>query len=197
MQDLGIDGVQDTSIFGYLATDKDGNVVMRYSSPVAIMNMGNTWSNQSDYHLANIKALASENDLWDRHSAMKQQINAIYNKGKLSDSDYDQIDAIYVNWNAEVMAALAPYIETMTPEAALNNIDVMNYLEGLIEVPGDYKKDKYGRYVTNSKLGNGSASDAYIENYIKNIFKVNDTGYKGGKNYSDRKKYDKENKRWK
>lgn len=197
MKDLGINGVHDSSIFGYLTQDKDGNVVMRYSTPTAIMDMGNAWSNQADYHLANIKALASENDLWDRHSAMQDQINAIYNKNKLSDSDYDQIDSIYVNWNAEVMAALAPYIEAMTPEAAINNSKVMDYLEDLIEVPGDYKKDKYGRYVTNSKLGNGSASAAYIQNYIKNIFKINDTSYSSGHNYSDRKTYDKENKRWK
>ena len=196
MRDLGVEGVQDTSIFGYLTQDKEGNVVVRYSSPVAILDMANSWGNQADYHLANIKALVSENDLWNRHSAMKDQINAIYSKPKLSDSDYDQIDAIYVNWNAEVMAALAPYIETMTPEAAINNYQVMDYLDGLIEVPGDYKKDKYGRYVTNSKLGKGNANDAYISNYIKNIFRINDTGYKGGRNYSSRKTYDKENKRW-
>ena len=51
MYDLGVDGVHDTSIFGYLAKDKDGNVVMRYNSPIAIMDMANTWQNQKDYHL--------------------------------------------------------------------------------------------------------------------------------------------------
>lgn len=187
MADMGIKGTSDLSIFGYLALDKEGNPVVKYNSPVAIMDMENQWDNQADIHLANIKALASTNDLWNRHEAIEQQINAIYNKGKLSDSDYDQIDAIYVNWNAEVMSALAPYVEKMTPEAAINNSKVLDYLDSLIEVPGEYKKDKYGRYVTNKKLGNGSANQAYIKNYIKNIFKVNDTGYSGGKNYSDRK----------
>ncbi len=196
MQMLGIDGTHDMSVFGYLVKDSDGNVVMRYSNPVAILDMTNTWNNQKDYNLANIKALASQNDLWDKKDAVDAQINAIYAKDKLSNSDYDAIDAIYVNWNAEVMSALAPYVEEMTPEAAINNQPVLNYLAGLIEVPGDYKKDKYGRYVTNSKLGNGSATQAYIKNYIKNIFKVNDTAYASGKNYSDRKQYDKENKRW-
>ena len=196
MQQLGITGTSDISIFGYLTTDKDGNPVVRYTSPVAIMDMANQWGNQKDIHLANIKALASQNDLWDRHEAMEQQISAIYSKGKLSDSDYDAIDAIYVNWNAEVMAALAPYVEKMTPEAAINNSQVIDYLDSLIEVPGDYKKDKYGRYVTNSKLGNGSANAAYIKNYIKNIFKINDTLYSSGKNYSDRQTYVKENYRW-
>ena len=187
MQDMGIKGTNDTSIFGYLALDKEGNPVVKYNSPVAIMDMENQWSNQADVHLANIKALASTNDLWDRHEAIEQQVDAIYNKGKLSDADYDQIDAIYVNWNAQVMSTLAPYVEQMTPEAAINNSKVLDYLDSLIEVPGDYKKDKYGRYVTNKKLGNGSSNQAYIRNYIKNIFKVNDTGYSGGKNYSDRR----------
>ena len=196
MRDLGINGVHDTSIFGYLAEDKDGNVIMKYNNPIAIMDMANTWSNQNDYHLANIKALINQNDLWDKKDAMKAQINAIYNKDKLSDADYDAIDAIYVNWNADVMKTIAPYVSAMTPEAAINNIKVMDYLSGLIEVPGEFKKDKYGRYVTNSKLGLGSAKDAYIESYINYIYGVNDTGYEGGRNYSDRQKYDKENKRW-
>ena len=196
MYDLGIDGVHDTSIFGYLAKDKDGNVVMKYNSPIAILDMANTWQNQKDYHLANVKALVSQNNLWDKKDSVDAQIDAIYSKSKLSDADYDAIDAIYVNWNAEVMSALAPYVNEMTPEAAINNNQVIQYLSSLIEVPGEYKKDRNGKYVTNSKLGNGSASAAYIKNYIKNIFKINDTGYASGKNYSDRKQYDKENKRW-
>lgn len=196
LEQMGVIGTSDMSIFGYLTTDKDGKPVVKYTSPIAIMDMDNQWTNQKDYHLANIKALASQNNLWERHEAVEDQINAIYAKNKLSDSDYDQIDAIYVNWNAEVMAALAPYVEAMTPEAAINNANVIDYLDSLIEVPGDYKKDRNGKWVTNAKLGNGSANAAYIKNYIKNIFKVNDTGYTSGKNYSDRKTYDKENKRW-
>lgn len=187
MSDMGIKGTEDRSIFGYLTVDKEGKPVVKYNNPVAIMDMDNQWSNQSDMHLANIKALASTNELWDRHKAIESQVDAIYAKDKLTDSDYDQIDAIYVNWNAQVMGALAPYVERMTPEAAINNSQVLDYLDSLIEVPGEYKKDKYGRYVTNKKLGNGSATQAYVKNYIKNIFKVNDTGYTGGKNYSDRK----------
>lgn len=187
MTDMGIKGTEDRSIFGYLTVDKEGNPVVKYNNPVAIMDMDNQWQSQADIHLANIKAIASTNELWDRHQAIEDQVDAIYAKGKLKDSDYDQIDAIYVNWNAQVMGALAPYVEKMTPEAAINNSKVLDYLDSLIEVPGEYKKDKYGRYVTNKKLGNGSATQAYVKNYIKNIFKINDTGYSGGKNYSGRK----------
>lgn len=197
LQQLGVTGTSDLSIFGYLAVDQQGNPVVKYTSPVAIMDMDAQWGNQSDIHLANIKALVSQNKLWDKHDAMMSRVNAIYNKGKLSNADYDAIDDLYVNWNAEVMSVLAPYIEEMTPEAAINNNQVLDYLDGLIEVPGDFKKDKYGRYVTNSKLGNGSATQAYIKNYIKYIFGVNDTSYSSGRNYSDRTNYNKEMKLWK
>ena len=187
MADLGITGTSDLSIFGYLTTDKDGKPVMRYTSPVAIMDMETQWNKQDDIHLANIKAIVNTNNLWDEHEAIGDQVDAIYAKGKLKDSDYDAIDAIYVNWNAKVMGALAPYVERMTPEAAINNSNVLDYLDSLIEVPGDYKVDKKGRHVTNKYLGEGSATQAYIRNYIKKIFKINDTGYAGGRNYSGRK----------
>ena len=197
MQQLGVTGTNDFSIFGYLAVDKQGNPVVKYTSPVAIMDMEAQWSNQNDVHLANIKALATQNKLWDKHEAMMNKVNAIYNKNKLSNADYDAIDDLYVSWNAEVMQTLAPYIEEMTPEAAINNNQVLDYLDGLIEVPGDFKKDKNGKYVTNKKLGNGSATQAYIRNYIKYIFGVNDTAYSSGKNYSDRVNYNKETSSWK
>lgn len=186
MQQLGITGTSDLSVFGYLTLDRDGNVVMRYNNPIAIIDMENIWSSQDDIHLANIKAIASSSNLWDRKNAVDQQIDAIYAKGKLTNADYNNINAAYINWNAEVMSELAPYIAQMTPEAAINNSAVLDYLDGLIEVPSDFKKDKYGRYVTNKKLGEGSANQAYIRNYIKKIFKVNDTGYASGKNYSGR-----------
>ncbi len=187
MQQLGITGTSDMSIFGYLALDKNNNPIVKYSSPVAIIDIENSWQNAKDIHAANIKAAVSAAELWDKKDAVDRQVEAIYAKGKLKNSDYNAINSIYVNWNAEVMKTVAPYVDQMTPEAAINNTEVLNYLKGLIEVPGDFKKDRYGRYVTNKKLGEGSATDAYARNYIKKIFKVNDTAYTGGHNYSGRK----------
>ncbi len=188
MAELGFKSSNDASVFGYYGTDKEtGKAVLYYNDPISILNMKQAENSASKIHLANIRKIVNENNLWDEHESIRNQVNAIYDKEKLSNSDYDQIDAIYVNWNAKVMSKLAPYVERMTPEAAINNSDVMDYLDGLFELPGDYKKDKYGRYVTNKTLGKGSAKDAYIENYIKEIFKINDTKYAGGRNYSGRK----------
>lgn len=197
MQQLGVRGTNDMSIFGYLTVNEGGEPIVKYSSPVAIMDMESQWGNQSDYHVANIKAMASQNDLWDKHDEMEAKVNAIYNKGNLTKDDYNQIDEIYVKWNEDVMKALSPYISKMTPEAAINNSKVIDYLDSLIEVPGSFKKDRYGKSVSNKKLGNGSANDAYIKNYIRYIYGINNTVYSGGKNYSNRKTYDEENSRWK
>ncbi|MEE0871064.1 MAG: LPD38 domain-containing protein [Bacteroidaceae bacterium] len=188
MQRLGVTGTNDTSIFGYLTIDKNtGKPVVKYSNPVAIMEMENAWQDQGDIHLNNIKAIVNRANLWDAKDAVDKQVDAIYAKEKLSDSDYNKINSIYINWNAQVMSALAPYVQQMTPEAAINSSSVLDYLDGLIEVPSEFKKDRYGRYVTNRKLGEGSAKQAYVRNYIKKIFGVNDTGYGGGKDYSGRK----------
>lgn len=187
MNRLGVTGTNDMSIFGYGVINRDGEIEIKYSDPVAIIEAEGVWNDQNNLHLANIKAMVNRAGLWDAKDAVDAQVDAIYNKGKLTDKDYDKINAIYIEWNARVMSALAPYISEMTPEAAINNSSVMDYLDSLFEVPSEFKKDKYGRYVTNKKLGEGSASDAYIKNYIRKIFKINNSGYAGGKNYSGRK----------
>lgn len=187
MAELGFRSSSPTSIFGYYYEDDNGDIITLWNDPLTILNMKRTLSGADDIHWANIHSLIQENDLWNKKESYKDQVDAIYAKKKLSDSDYDSIDAIWVNWNGEVMKTLNSYVQRMTPEQAINNTKVLNELSSLMEVPGDYKKDKYGRWVTNSKLGEGSAKQAYIRNYIKNIYKINDATYEGGKNYSERK----------
>ena len=186
MAELGFKSSSPTSIFGYYYKDDNGDVTTLWNDPLTIMNMKRTLSGADEIHWANIHSAIQQNNLWDKKENYRNQIDAIYAKNKLSNADYDEIDAIWVKWNAEVMSAIAPYVERMTPEQAINNTKVLNELASLIEVPGDYKKDKYGRWVTNTKLGEGSAKQAYVRNYIKSIYKINDTGYSGGKNYSGR-----------
>lgn len=187
MAELGFHSASPTSIFGYYYQDDNGDVITLWNDPLTIMNMKKTLSGADDIHWANVHSAIQSNNLWAKKKSYQNQIDAIYSKNKLSNSDYDEIDAIWVNWNGEVMKALDSYVQRMTPEQAINNTKVLNELSSLMEVPGDYKKDRNGKWVTSSKLGEGNAKQAYIRNYIKNIYKINDTGYSGGKNYSDRK----------
>lgn len=177
MVDLGITGSNDMSIFGYLALDKNGRTVVKYSSPTAIMDIDNQWQNQDEINLANIKALVSGGDLWEAHESVKKQIDKIYgSKKKISKSDKANIEAIQINWNAQVAKTLAPYLKNMTPEAALNNNDVLNYLYPLIEVPYSWEVDNKGKSVYLGDRGN--KKKAYYESWIKSMFSINDP-YKG------------------
>lgn len=176
MSQMGIDGTEDMSVFGYLALDKNGNPVVKYNQPVTVMDLANNISNQSDYHLANIKAIVSANKLYDKHQAVQEQINDIYSKGKLSDDDYAAIDAIKVNWNAEVMKTLAEYADKYSAEAAINNKAVRDYLYTYIEVPGGWSVNGKGRHPSLGSRGN--TKSAYYDSWIKAMFGVNDP-YKG------------------
>lgn len=177
MERMGITGTSDMSIFGYLTTDKDGNVVMRYSSPTAIMDMSNQWQNQDDINAANIKALLSENNMYDAHKAISDQIQKIYDsKTKLTNQDYANIDAIKINWNAQLAKTIAPYVSQMTPEAAINNTTVLNLLYPYVEVPNSWETTDKGRYVSLGSKGN--KKKAYYDSWVKSLFSVNDP-YKG------------------
>lgn len=177
MERLGVTGTGDTSIFGYLTTDKDGNPVVKYTSPVAIMDMENQWKNQDDIHAANIKAILSQNDIYDAHKIVSEQIQKIYNsKKKLTNQDRSNIEAIQINWNAQLLKTVAPYILKMTPEAALNNTEVLNALYPYVEVPGSWEVNNKGKGVSLGDRGN--KKKAYYDSWIKAIFSVNDP-YKG------------------
>ena len=178
MQQLGINGPNDASIFGYLYVDKTtGKTVVKYSSPIAIMDMTQQWYNQNSINAANIKAIIKNNGVKDAHDSIKKQINNIYNsKSKLSNKDYANIEAIQINWNAQLAKYLAPYISTMTPEAAINNTEVLNLLYPYVEVPGSWEKNNRNRSVSLGDRGN--KKKAYYDSWVKSMFSVNDP-YKG------------------
>ena len=179
MSQMGIEGSDDMSVFGYLKVDQDGNVVMKYNTPATILDLKNTQMGESDYHLANIKALVSQNDLYKKHEAISDQISKIYDKSKKTNSDYQTIEAIQINWNAEVAKVLADYIDRYSAEAAVNNKQVRDYLKTYIEVPASWEKNNKGRRVYGKTLGDrGSLKDAYYSSWLKSMFNINDP-YKG------------------
>ena len=171
MERMGISGTSDMSIFGYLTVNRSGEAVMRYSLPTAIMDMEYQWQKQGDINAANIKALLTESSMYDAHKAISDQISKIYgSKKKLSNQDYATIDAIKINWNAQLAKVIAPYISQMTPEAVLNNRTVLNLLYPYVEVPNSWANKSVG--------SRGNKKQAYYESWIKSMFSVNDP-YKG------------------
>lgn len=177
MAQMGFTSPSDNSIFGYYSKDnKTGEIAVQLYSPLAILDFESSTKLQSDVALANIQAAVNDANLWDAHDSIKTQVEKIYSKGKLSNRDYADIDAIYINWNAQVAKTLAPYVNKMTPEAAINNTDVRNYLYSLIEVPGDWEVNNKGRYVSLGSRGN--KKKAYYDSWLKSMFGINDP-YKG------------------
>lgn len=177
MAQMGFDSPSDKSIFGYYSKDPNtGEIAVQLYSPLAILDFEESQKQQSEVALANIQAAVNEAELWKAHEAIEKQTNAIYDKGKLSKQDRANIDAIYINWNAQVAKTLAPYVTRMTPEAAINNADVRNYLYSLIEVPGAWEVNDRGRYPSLGDRGN--KKKAYYDSWVKSLFGVNDP-YKG------------------
>ena len=178
MAAMGFDSPNDYSIFGYYGADKDtGEISFQMYSPLAILNYEYSSRLQPDISYANIKAAVDDAKLWDAHDSIEKQVQKIYNsKKKLTNSDYDAIDAIYINWNSQVAKTIAPYVSNMTPEAAINNTDVLNYLYPLIEVPNNWEVNNKGRYVSLGDRGNKKR--AYYESWIKSMYGIKDK-YKG------------------
>lgn len=179
MSQMGIEGSDDLSVFGYVAKDKDGNPVVKYNTPITILDLKNQQLGESTFHLANIKSIVSQNNLYDQHQAVSDQISKIYNKAKKTNADYQAIEAIQINWNAVVAKTLAQYINKYSAEAAINNKQVRDYLKTYIEVPASWETNNKGRRVYGKTLGDkGSLKDAYYSSWLKSMFNVNDP-YKG------------------
>lgn len=177
MAEMGFSSPNDGSIFGYYKRNNDGTITKDFYSPMAILDFENTQWRQDDVALSNIKVAVRDNDLFTKHDSVSKQIKAIYGDNKkLSKQDYANIEAIQINWNAELAKAVAPYISKMTPEMAINNTNVLNYLYPLVEVPSSYETNKYGKYVSLGDKANKKR--AYYESWIKSMFSVNDP-YKG------------------
>lgn len=167
MRQMGITGADDFSIFGYLTTDKDGQPVVKYTQPTAIMDMKNIIYNASNINLGNIRASIENSTLNDEKREMQKQVNAIYDKDKLSQADYNKIDAIHMEWNNRVLSTVAPYIESVSAEAIVNDDDIVKYLEDYIYVPSEWEKVN-NRYIS-SGGGKIDKNAAFIKSYLRKV----------------------------
>ena len=135
MQALGVTGTNDLSIFGYLVTDDEGNSVMKYTSPVAIMDMKNAWLSSGDIDQANIEAkLKSDglktSDMWDGYYKAKAQ-------GKAA------LKAYKSQWNAKVVKSLAPYISERGVESVMKNAATRDLLDNYLLIDNLYQTKAY------------------------------------------------------
>ena len=166
LKELGIEGASDYSIFGYIKY-KDGEPQIVYNTPTSIITAENLLLSAKDVDKANIDALIKKADLYTQREQMYAQTDAIYNKKKLTNADYNAIDAIKMAYNNKVLATLIPYLEKVSPEAITNNEQVMDTLENLIQVPSAYEKVN-NRFVS-SGGGKLNKQQGFVRSYIKAI----------------------------
>lgn len=190
MEDLGISGSDSKSILGHLERDSDGNVVVKTNSPLEILSAQSVFYGSEDIHVANVKTIleSGTNSYKNQLKEVRNKISEIYDKGNLKQADYDEIDELKIEWDKKVISALADYVNKYTPEAAINNDAVIEYLSDYLYVPDAFKKNSRGYNVTNKSLNYlGSAEDAFKENFIKYAFGINDRKYETSWNFSNRK----------
>ena len=165
---MGFPTATDTAL-GSLYKNANGEVEVSWNSPLAVLNYEKTRNIQGDKDTAYIAELSRNNKLKDKTSAAYNQINALNYK-----TESAKRDAIAVAHNGDVMAAYADYFANHSPEEILSHTDVINEIKRYIIVPDGYKVNNKGK--STSSLGdNGSKADAYIESYIKRMYKMNDT----------------------
>lgn len=166
--DMGCNGAGDTSMLGYITRDSEGNIGIKYNTPLEILAAQNAWYKARDINLSKIQ-LALETGA----NSIKNQRSAMWAELKAADS-YDKKDDIRDAWNQKVIAAIYPYVQEMSADAIIGNDEIVKYLENYIEVPSYWEKVK-NRYVSSgydSKTGTYKLNKnmGFIESYLRKVF---------------------------
>ena len=170
MYELGFTSPTDYSAFGYVTTNSAGETYVAMSTPMALLDVRNTVSGADELHYANLKSLIETNGLStssEAYRAMSDSVNKIYNKKKLTNSDYKKINQIYKDWDAKVMRVIYPYIAQYGPDAALNSSRVTDLLDDVVKVPSDYEVNKKGYHFSAPRM---NKQRGFAQSYIKYLY---------------------------
>ena len=171
MYELGFTSPVDYSAFGYVTTNSAGETYVAMATPMALLDVRNTISGADELHYANLKSLIEVNGLdtsSEAYRAMSDSVSKIYNKKKLTDSDYKKINQIYKDWDAKVMRVIYPYIAQYGPDAALNSSKVTDLLDDVVKVPSDYEVNKKGYHFSAPRM---NKQRGFAQSYIKYLYK--------------------------
>lgn len=168
MINMGFQNSPTGDILGRYETDKDGNIKVVTTHPLALLQLddpyGASLSSQSTkHHFAVVRGLIGDADLYDERSSYQKKISAAFNK-----KDYNEAERLANEYNEKLIRIIGPYIQQYTPESVLKG-DALDYISNYVIVPSSFQINKYGKYA--SGLGNGAyKSDAFKEPYVKYIF---------------------------
>lgn len=171
MWEMGFDSPADYSAFGRITTNEKGEVYIAQTTPMTILEIRNNISQAGDIHYANLEALLNNNGLTtssDAYRDMRDEVDKIYAKKKLTNSDYKKINKLYKEWDVKVMEVLYPYINDYGIDVILNNSQVVDLLDNVIKVPSDYEINKKGYYISAPRL---NKQRGFAQSYIKYLYK--------------------------
>ena len=138
MYNLGFHGDYDYSLFGYLSTDKDGNVEKVMNTPLEILNATSIQYSQNDIHLANLEELLSNAGITRKE--MFYGDDGYYtniNKGMSK----KQAKAA---WNKKAIPVIYEYVNRNGwGEQILQSNDIVDMLDNVIFVDNPYKTKEY------------------------------------------------------
>lgn len=117
--------------------------------------------------VAKLNKIISDNDLKKELNAINDQISTIFDKNKLTSTDYDNIDKIRANWDIKVAQYFAPVIQEYGVDIVTRS-DVLDLLDNYFLVIGDYEVDKRGRYISAPNL---NKQRGFASKFIQEIYK--------------------------
>lgn len=177
LYDMGIKNPEGPSMLGYIYYDKNGEEQVKLWTPAQMKIIQDSYYQQGNIHQAHIKAIVesdADNSVKKLKKAEESAEQPYWDKynttGKLTNSEWAEIDNLRKAYDSQVVVALRDYIDSYGAGQILNNETVMDYLENIIKVPTEYEKVN-GRVVSS---GNGKLNKAqgFVRSYTKSIFGV-------------------------
>lgn len=173
MADMGFNGTNDLSIFGYLKTDQYGNTEVRATLPTSILNMEGIFYEAKDETAARV--LATVNNIKDvdgktlkeKYKEFTAKESQLYNE-----KNYDAIKQLYKDWDVEFMTQIYPILaennlQDVYGNALLDNKDFIQEIGTYIRVPSDFMGK--GQYISSSS--GLDKQTGYKKAYIQYLYK--------------------------
>lgn len=127
---MGLSSPNTKSLLGYLSTNTDGSVSIKYYTPLDILNAQSIYYTSRDIHQANIESIIQDAGLtnkWTDYYAAK------------TPAERKQAKA---DWNTRVVTAIYPYMRSAGVDAVLNNSDTVTLLEKYMFIDNLYNAKK-------------------------------------------------------
>ena len=173
MADMGFNGTNDLSIFGYLKTNEYGENGVKATLPTSIMNMEGIFYEAKDETAArvistieNVKDVDGKT-LKDKYKEMSAKESEYYNT-----KNYDALKKLYKDWDVQLMTQIYPVLVESNLQdnygnSLLDNKDFIQEIGTYIRVPSDFMGK--GQYISSSTGLDKQAG--YKKAYIQYLFK--------------------------